>query len=56
MMLYRRRGAPDLLGHYVDHTLYDTTPILKLIETRWNLRPLGTRDGAANDLTNAFDF
>jgi phospholipase C len=40
----------------VDHTQYDTTSILKFIETRWNLAPLGTRDAAANDLTNAFDF
>lgn len=29
---------------------------LYFIETRWNLAPLGTRDAAANDLTNAFDF
>jgi phospholipase C len=40
----------------VDHTQYDTTSILKFIETRWSLAPLGTRDAAANDLTNAFDF
>jgi acid phosphatase len=46
---YARRG-------YVDHTQYDTTSILKFIETRWNLPSLGTRDAAANDLTNAFDF
>ena len=39
---------------YVDHTPYDTTAILKFIETRWRLPPLGPRDGAANDLTNAF--
>ena len=48
--------APFAKRHYVDHTLYDTTSILKLIETRWNLRPLGTRDAAANDLTDAFNF
>jgi phospholipase C len=41
---------------FVDHTLYDTTSILKFIETRWKLEPLGTRDAAAKDLTNAFDF
>jgi phospholipase C len=38
----------------VDNTLYDTTSILKTIELRWNLRPLGTRDADANDLSNAF--
>ncbi|MBI3457487.1 MAG: hypothetical protein HY002_17040 [Candidatus Rokubacteria bacterium] len=36
--------------------LYDTTSILKLIETRWGLAPLGARDAGASDLTNAFDF
>ena len=41
---------------YVDHTVYDTTSILKLIETRWQLEPLATRDAAAADLTAAFDF
>lgn len=41
---------------FVDHTQYDTTSLLKFIETRWNLQPLATRDAAANDLSNAFDF
>jgi len=59
MFLPRDGGACDYRGalakrHYVDHTLYDT--ILKLVETRWNLRPLGTRDAADNDLTDAFNF
>jgi phospholipase C len=46
---YAKRG-------FVDHTLYDTTSILKTIEERWGLAPLGPRDAAANDLRNAFDF
>jgi len=46
---FARRG-------FVDHTQYDTTSILKFIETRWNLQPLSTRDAAANNLLNAFDF
>jgi phospholipase C len=41
---------------FVDHTLYDTTSILKLIEERYDLQPLGARDAGANDLTNAFAF
>lgn len=41
---------------FIDRTLYDTTSLLKFIETRWNLPPLATRDAAANDLANAFDF
>jgi len=40
-------------GH-VDHTRYDTTAILKLIQTRWGLRPLGSRDAAQDALTGAF--
>ena len=40
-------------GH-VDHTRYDTTAILKLIETRWGLAPLGDRDAAQVPLTGAF--
>jgi len=46
---YARRG-------FVDHTAYDTTSILKLIETRFGLEPLGGRDAQANDMTAAFDF
>ncbi|KIL98063.1 Acid phosphatase [Paramagnetospirillum magnetotacticum MS-1] len=46
---YAKRG-------FVDHTVYDTTSILKLIETRFGLPPLGRRDAVANDLTAAFDF
>lgn len=41
--------------HFVDHTVYDTTSILKLIETRWHLVPLGERDAHAADLTNALE-
>ncbi len=40
-------------GH-VDHTRYDTTAILKLIETRWGLAPLAARDAAQDGLTGAF--
>jgi phospholipase C len=48
--------SPYAKKGYVDHTQYDTTSILKTIEVRWNLAPLGTRDAAAAPLTNAFDF
>src|SRR5260370_26743299 len=46
--------SPWAKRRHVDHTLYDTTSILKFIETRWGLAPLATRDAAANDLTAAF--
>jgi phospholipase C len=48
--------SPFARKGFVDHTQYDTTSILKLIEERYDLQPLGTRDAAANDLTNAFEF
>ena len=41
----------------VDSTSYDTTAILKLIEKRWSLSALATRDAAQNDLsTHALRF
>jgi phospholipase C len=40
----------------VDSTVYDTTSILALIEHRFGLQPLGTRDAAAADMTAAFAF
>jgi acid phosphatase len=42
--------------HFVDHTTYDTTSILRLIEARWGLTPLGTRDANSADLTNALQL
>ena len=48
--------SPFAKKGFVDHTVYDTTSILKLIETRYGLVPLGTRDAAAADLGNAFSF
>jgi phospholipase C len=41
---------------FVDHNFYDTSSILALIEHRYGLAPLGTRDAAANDMRDAFDF
>ncbi len=41
---------------FVDSTFYDHTSILRFIEWRWRLEPLATRDAAANNLLNAFDF
>ena len=48
--------SPFARKAYVDTTVYDTASILALIEHRWHLAPLGTRDAAAADLTSAFDF
>ena len=46
---YSRKGK-------IDHTVYDTTAILKTIEVRFGLPALGERDGASVDLRSAFDF
>ncbi len=48
--------SPFAKKGFVDHTQYDTTSILRLIEERWNLQPLGTRDAATGNLSTAFDF
>src|SRR5204863_3377275 len=48
--------SPYAKKGFVDHTQYDTTSILKLIESRWGLSPLTSRDAAANNMLNAFDF
>ncbi len=48
--------SPYAKRRFVDHTPYETVSILKFIETRWQLAPLGSRDAAANNLLTAFDF
>jgi phospholipase C len=48
--------SPFAKTGFIDHTEYDTTSILKLIEARYGLAPLGERDAAAADMTNALDL
>ncbi len=48
--------SPFAKKAYVDHTVYDTTSILKLIEDRFGLAPLTNRDAQAKGLTGAFKF
>ncbi|MBV9324819.1 MAG: acid phosphatase [Chloroflexi bacterium] len=48
--------SPFARKAFVDHTQYETTSILKLIEERWNLEPLTERDAHAGDMLTAFDF
>jgi len=45
--------SPFAKKHFVDHTVYDTTSILKFIEERFVLEPLTSRDASANNLSNA---
>ncbi len=48
--------SPFAKTGYVDHTLYETVSILSLIEHRWGLTPLGSRDANANYFQNALQF
>jgi len=48
--------SPFTKKHYVSHTVADTTAILKLIETRFNVPALTKRDAAQMDMTEFFDF
>jgi phospholipase C len=45
--------SPFSEGGHVDHTEYETVSILALIEERFGLAPLGTRDARANSLSKA---
>jgi len=46
---FARRG-------YVPHAIYDHTSVLRMIEWRWNLRPLSVRDANANNLAEVLDL
>jgi len=48
--------SPFAKRGFVDHTQYETASILTLIEKRWDLKPLSSRDRDANPLENVFDF
>jgi phospholipase C len=48
--------SPYARKAYIDHTQYDTTSILRLIEQRYGLEPLGPRDAAAASLLPALSF
>ena len=48
--------SPFAKKGFIDHTVYDTTAILKLIETRFGLAPLSERDKSSKDMMAAFDF
>ena len=48
--------SPFTKKNYVSHTVMDYTATLKLIETRFNLPSLTSRDAAQPDMTEFFDF
>jgi phospholipase C len=41
---------------FIDHTQYEFASLLRLAEVTFNVPTLGTRDVAANDMMNSFDF
>jgi phospholipase C len=48
--------SPYAKQNYVSHVQYDTTSILKFIETNYGVSALNNRDANANNLLDAFDF
>jgi phospholipase C len=48
--------SPWVKPHYVSHTWRDLTSILRLIEVRFNVPPLSTRDANADNMMEFFDF
>jgi phospholipase C len=48
--------SPYTKGGYISHNVYDHTSVLKFIETRYGLPPLTSRDAAAGNLLDNFDF
>ena len=48
--------SPFSEGGRIDHTQYETVSILKLIEDRFGLAPLGSRDAKATSLAKALKF
>ncbi|MCU1379270.1 MAG: Acid phosphatase [Acidimicrobiales bacterium] len=48
--------SPYARADYVSHVVHDHTSILKLIETKWNLPPLTSRDAQADNLLDSLDL
>jgi phospholipase C len=48
--------SPYAKRHFVSHTVYDHTSILKTIETKWNLPALTRRDANAHSLLDMVDL
>jgi phospholipase C len=48
--------SPFSKPHFVSHTVYDHTSVLKTIERKWNLPAMTYRDANANDLLDCLDL
>lgn len=49
-------AGPRVKRGHVEHTLFEPNSILKFMEWRWNLAPLGVRSAVTNNLAVALDF
>ncbi len=48
--------SPFARRRFVSHGVFDHTSILRMIEWRWNLKPLSVRDAGANNLATVLDL
>lgn len=48
--------SPWVKPGYIDHTVFDFTSPLRLVELKYSLEPLTSRDKTANDMLDCFDF
>jgi phospholipase C len=48
--------SPFARRRFVSHSVFDHTSILRMIEWRWNLKPLSVRDARANNLATVLDL
>lgn len=48
--------SPFARNNFVDHTYYETCSLMKLIEQRFRLAPVATRDATCPSMVSAFDF
>jgi phospholipase C len=48
--------SPWVKPHYIDHTQYEFSSMLRFAETVFNLPTLGARDAHVNDMMSMFDF
>jgi phospholipase C len=49
-------AGPRVRKGHVEHLLFEPNSILKFMEWRWNLQPLGVRSAVTNNLAHALDF
>ena len=48
--------SPYVIPKNISHTRYDFTSLLALVETKFHLSPMASRDSAANNMLDCFNF